>query len=105
MTGGYFFSSLVSEFGSWSDPSRVIDKRIAKADPELRIARVTFDCILENPGRILALSVSSERFRHPEPGLGWSEVAEESVPSLSQRKNVAAFDTLSWSAGEIRAPL
>ena len=99
------FRALVCKLGGRGDSVSVIDQRIAKSDPQLRIARIALDRILQNPDRILAFTAARERFRHAQPELRRGEVAEEGMPRLRKRDEVPAFEPLRGRCGQFGAAL
>src|SRR5690242_20495354 len=83
----------VSQFGWRGYSVGVIDQGITEPDPQLRIARIASNRILQNVDRILALAVAGERFGDAQPAFRRREIAEEGMARLGQRENVARLLT------------
>src|SRR3954467_11077361 len=76
--------AFVSELGRRGQAASVIDQRITKSNPQLRIAGIAFHRILQDSDRVLAVPVALERFGHAQPAFGGREMAEYSVSSVGQ---------------------
>ena len=82
--------AAVRELGGRGQPAGMVDQRIAKADPQLRVAGIAPHGVLKDADRILALAVARERFGHAQPAFGGREIAEEGVARVGQRNGIAA---------------
>jgi len=91
MARGHLCGTLISELSGRRQPAGMVDQRIAKTDPQLRIAGIPRHCVLENADRVLASSVACQCLGNSKPALGRSEIAEEGVACVGQRKDVMAF--------------
>src|SRR5689334_24750858 len=64
----------VRELGRLSQSVSVIGKRMAEADPQLRISRIAPDGVLKDAAGIEAIASTGERFGHQQPALCPGEV-------------------------------
>lgn len=83
--------ALVSQLGRRCEPARMINQRIPKRDPKLRITGIARDGVLKNADRVFALAVARQCFGHSKPGFGGREVTEKGVTRIGQWENVASF--------------
>ena len=79
MSRSNFGGALIGQLGRRGQAPRVVDKRVAEPDPQLGIAGIALDGVLQDSDRILAVAVTLERFGHPQPALRRREVAEEGM--------------------------
>src|SRR6185312_1163780 len=105
MTRSDGLRARVGKFGGGRDAPRMIDESIAETNPQLRVAGIALDCVLEDSDGVVALAVAGERLGHAEPAFGRRELAEEGMASLRQREDVAGLHPLGGSAGNARAAL
>ena len=64
MAGRELRCPLIRELRGGRQPARMVDERIAKADPELRVAGIASNGVLEDPDRVLRFRRPRERFGH-----------------------------------------
>ena len=80
----------VGELGRRRQAARMVDQRIAEADPQLRVAGIAAHGVLQDADGIFAVAVARERFGDPKPALRRREMAEEGVARLGQREDTRA---------------
>lgn len=101
MAGRYFRSPFIGKLCGRCETASMINKCVAKANPQLRVPRVPLDGVLQNANGIFAFAIAGEGFRNAQPTFRRREIAEERMARVRQRKKIVGPGSLRWRARHV----